>query len=601
MAQKTTWEQAQEALARGDYEGAHALIARLLRREPDNVTYLLFLSAVTPDEEERLQALERVLRLDPENPEARRGLAYFRGSEPLEPPRSLHLQDLWEKQLEEQEQEALPQRTWRPYVLGLGVLLGLLLLTLASRAVWERIRPRRLGTIGRLTLVPTTPAPTLTPSPTPRFTPTPVPLELLLEATYTPTPYYLQTPHPFESFRQGLRAFEKGDWEQAIFYFEDLVRIEGPTADAYFFLGEAYRRQGDWEKARKAYQEALKVDPDFGPAYVGLAQTAIMAWEAESPNEPLPDDVYQRVEQNFQKARTLAPDYGEGYLAWGMIRLEYGRDPEGALEVLQEAEAWLPGSPLVAYWQARAYLALGDLEKAREKVQQALDADITYLPTYLLYAQIALQQDDLVTAEGMLETYLRYRPDDPEGRYWAARLAQAQGDLETALQHWLAIEDAFPPRKRLEIWADIARAYSALGEGEKALPYAERVLKWRGENDYEAQFVMGLAWFAAGKIGNAYLNFHEAVRLAQRADDQAAYYEALYWRAKALSQLDQPEAAERDWRAILEGPEEYVPEAWKEEARAYLFPETPTSTPTMHVATPPPTATSTATSQEEVP
>lgn len=600
MTQKTTWEQAQEALARGDYETAHTLIVRLLRREPDNVTYLLFLSAVTPDEEERLQALERVLRLDPENPEARRGLAYFRGSEPPEPPRALDLREHWEKQWETQEQETLPQRSWRPYALGAGLLLGLLVLTLAGRALWERVRPQRFGTIGRLTLVPTTPAPTHTPSPSPRFTPTPVPLEQLLEATYTPTPYYLQTPHPFESFRQGLRAFERGDWEQAIFYFEDLVRIEGPTADAYFFLGEAYRRKGDWKKARAAFQEALKVDPDFGPAYVGLALTEILAWETRNPDEPLSEAVYQRVEQHFQKAQTLSPDYGEGYLAWAMVRLEYGRDPEGALEVLEEAETWLPGSPLVAYWQARAYLALGDLEQAREKVQQALDADITHLPTYLLYAQIALEQGDVITAEKMLEIYRRYRPQDPEGRYWVARLAQAQGDLETALEHWTAIEDAFPARKRLEIWTHMARAYSALGEGEKALSYAERVLKWRGEEDYQAQLVMGLAWYAAGKVGNAYLHFHEAVRLAQAADDLAAYYEALYWRAKALSQLDQPEAAERDWKALLEGPEDYVPEDWKEEARAYLFPPTATPPPTITPkVTPSPTATAAAT--EEAP
>ncbi len=580
MTQKTTWEQAQEALARGDYETARSLIVRLLRREPENVTYLLFLSAVTSDEAERLQALERVLRLDPENPEARRGLAYFQGAEPPEPARFLDLRTHWEKQVLVMEAEEAPRRSWRPYMLGLGVLFGVLVLTLVGRAVWEKVRPRQFGTIGRLTLVPTTPAPTLTPSPSPRFTPTPVPLEMLLEATYTPTPYYLQTPHPFESFRQGLRAFEKGDWKDAVFYFEDLIRLEGPTADAYFFLGEAYRQMGQWQKAREAFQSALQVSPNFGPAYVGLALTELLAWEAENPDESLPTTVRKRVEQHFEKGLRMAPDYGEGYLQWAIYRLVYAQDPEGALELLKKADDFLGGSPLVAYWQARAYVTLQEWEKAREKVQQALERDLTYLPTYLLYAQVALAQKDLVTAEKMLETYRRYRPEDPEGRFWAARLAQARGDYEEALEHWLAIEKELPIRQRIQVWTDIARAYSALGEGDKAVDYAERVLKWKGEKDYEAQLVMGLAWFAAEKVGNAYLNFHEAVRLAEQADDLEAYYTALYWRAKALSLLDQEEAARRDWKAILEGPEEFVPEAWKEEARAYLFPPTATPTPT---------------------
>ena len=579
MQPKTTWEQAQEALARGDFDQARELVIRLLRREPNNVQYWLFLSAVVRSDDERVKALKKALELDPDNPDALRGLAYYTGSEPPAAPQVLDLREHWQRGLRGQE-VAVPGRGWRLYALAAGALLALVLLMLAGRALWERVRPRRYGTIALITAAPTTPRPSATPSPTlrPRFTPTPVPLEAQLPATYTPTPRYIATPHPVESYLLGLKALDRGDWEQAVLYFEDVLNLTDPAPDVYFYLGEAYRLGRQWDKAEAAFRQAMKVDPDFGPAYVGLARVLFERQRAEAPNRGLPEKTRREIETLFQKGLALDPNYGEGYLAKAQFELLGNQDPEAALKALQEAEALLPGSPLVAYWKARAYLSQGDLDKAREAIQQALDADITHLPTYLLYAQIALAQEDLETAARMLQTYRTYRPEAPEGIYWQARLAWEKEDYETAVALLEAVRDRLPAR-RAEILERLAEGYLRLGEPEKARPYAQAYYKLRGEQDFEAQMLMGRMWFALEKYGNAYQHFHRAVRLAQKAQDDARYYTALYWRARALSRLNQPAAARRDWQAILEGPEEYVPEAWKEEARAYLFPQTATPTP----------------------
>ena len=48
---------------------------------------------------------------------------------------------------------------------------------------------------------------------------------------------------------------------------------EPPSAEAYYWLGQAYQRrgaQGDGERARDAYQRALEVDPAYGPAQESL-------------------------------------------------------------------------------------------------------------------------------------------------------------------------------------------------------------------------------------------------------------------------------------------------------------------------------------------
>lgn len=48
---------------------------------------------------------------------------------------------------------------------------------------------------------------------------------------------------------------------------------EPPSAEAYYWLGQAYQRrgsQGDADRARDAYRRALEVDPGFGPAQESL-------------------------------------------------------------------------------------------------------------------------------------------------------------------------------------------------------------------------------------------------------------------------------------------------------------------------------------------
>lgn len=59
----------------GRKEEALRLVKSALRQSPDQIQYLLFLAGVTPDLEEGIGALQRVLELDPQNAAAKKGLA----------------------------------------------------------------------------------------------------------------------------------------------------------------------------------------------------------------------------------------------------------------------------------------------------------------------------------------------------------------------------------------------------------------------------------------------------------------------------------------------------------------------------------------------
>jgi tetratricopeptide (TPR) repeat protein len=61
-----------------------------------------------------------------------------------------------------------------------------------------------------------------------------------------------------------------GDIDGAIEDFEAAV-AKDPFPDAYFNLGEAYRKKGDLEKAKAAYKKALAIRPNYPEATKALA------------------------------------------------------------------------------------------------------------------------------------------------------------------------------------------------------------------------------------------------------------------------------------------------------------------------------------------
>jgi tetratricopeptide (TPR) repeat protein len=62
-----------------------------------------------------------------------------------------------------------------------------------------------------------------------------------------------------------------GDLDGAIEDLEFACRKE-PSAEAYFYLGEAYKKKGLTDKAKTAYGKALEMKPDYPEAAKALAE-----------------------------------------------------------------------------------------------------------------------------------------------------------------------------------------------------------------------------------------------------------------------------------------------------------------------------------------
>jgi Flp pilus assembly protein TadD len=75
------------------------------------------------------------------------------------------------------------------------------------------------------------------------------------------------------NFTEGKKAIDAKDWARAIPLFQEVVAKDDKNADAFNWLGYAYRNQGNYDLSFANYTKALAIDPRHRGAheYVGEA------------------------------------------------------------------------------------------------------------------------------------------------------------------------------------------------------------------------------------------------------------------------------------------------------------------------------------------
>ncbi len=581
---KTTYDRVQEALQQGDLNEARRLLIRLLKRDPRNVEYWLLLSAATVNPKERVESLRQVLKLDPDNVAARRGLAFFAAEQDATgQPGVVDLRAEWMARYEAEATPAGGRISWRKGLWAFGGLLAALVLLFGGYALWQAIRPRHYATPPPAATPRPSATPSLTPTPPP-YTPTPQPLWMLLDATYTPTPAFVDTPRPYEAYHRALRALSQEDWQNAARYFAQLVEQE-PAPDLYFYLGQAYAALGNFSAAEEALAQALQMDPYFGPAYRARAWMRMLAWRAQ--NETPSSAELSQVKVDLQQALALAAADPETYRAALEYWLVWRQDPTQGAALLERAEAAFPDRPaLWDYYRAILAYQQGDLETALAAIERSLEEDLTQLDAYLWEARIAYAAGDLERAFEAITTYRRYRPEDRQAALLFARLhlEHSQGDVYAALAALEALKDDPSPQVQRQRYLLLGKAYLKLGEYQEALRYLEQADKW--EQSFETAMLVAEAERGLEHYGNAFLKYRDAV---ERAETEEQRLTARYWRAKMLMLLDKPDAARADWLAVYQAPDDLVSWAWKVEAAQAL--DLPTPEPPPPTTTPTPTPT----------
>jgi tetratricopeptide (TPR) repeat protein len=582
------------AIEAGDRVRARDLLTRLLRTDKNNPDCWLWMSAVVDTPKERIYCLKEVLRLDPANQAARRGLVIL-GAAPADP--ALHVplsaqRRNWQTPIARPAD--LPPMQWKRLALygGAGAAaLGLILFAVFGA---QLVRSRDTALRPTISFRPADNI-TATPAETAQVTagsqnglPT-APWEALA-ATYTATPAAGLTPHPLtEAYSLAVRAMQRQDWGRVETYLQQAIQTEPGAADLYYLLAETYRLTGRSNEALSAYNDALAASPLYAPAFLGRA---LVYEQMEAPSE-------KDIRNDLDKALELDPALGPAALELARLDLAAG-DLDSAQTNLDQAAETLPDSPLLYLYRAQLELARGeDPSAALEDARAALERDVTDLDAYLTVGLAYQANDDLKASIDPLTIYIRYAPSVDAAVYRRLGDAYAQtGQDEEAREAY----DQALALSTHDIPSLVGRAELSVSQEDwnAAQKDYEAALKLQ-PTSFEIAAALCRVYLEQEAYGKAYTQLNKS---EQYAADDAQKAELYYLRALAVEPLSVP-AAIRDWESLQGLPAADVPADWLDTAAlhlAALWTPTPTVTVTPQPkASAQPAATLTQTSAGKTP
>lgn len=148
-------------------------------------------------------------------------------------------------------------------------------------------------------------------------------------------------------------------YQDAIECYREHIKIEGPQAITFSYIGECYEKLEEFEQALISYDQAIALDPKWTDAYIGrgivkdlLLRTgaAIADLERALKIDPENGDAlyylgntlgragrYDDALQAYEKLNSLEPENLEGWLDHSDLLLHL-KGPESALRKLRESE-----------------------------------------------------------------------------------------------------------------------------------------------------------------------------------------------------------------------------------------------------------------------
>jgi FOG: TPR repeat len=537
IPEQELYAQAIAALQAEDLVKARELLSQLLKIDRKNVSYWLWMSAAVETPKERVYCLREVLLLDPQNQEAILGLRMLGERVPETPaaapatPPVVH----WKTALELADEHPTGQSGLRSR-LALYALLGVAVIALIVFGILRAFSPTHTASTSPVMHWTVTQAPTATTTLTPTITPTgPSAYSVILDATQTPTPMYVATPHNrLEAYNAGMRAYQKGNWAEAIDYFQQVLVSEPNDADVYYHIGDVYRFQGKYSNALTAYQKAVKIDPSFAPGYLGIAQVDLYGTPTKT------DDALTML----QKAISLDPQLDQAYLELANLDLAQG-DPDTALGWLDKLSADMAGNAQVDLIRAQASLAKGDIDQALTAIQTANQEDRSLIAVYGVWGEILQANGDYVDSMRPLLTVLANDPANARAQVLLARAYFETGDSQKAFS--LVNTSLQADNKSVDAYLLRADLYLDAGDSDSASADFNSVLHI-DYNNFDANLGLGRVYLAQTLAGSAYNAFDYTDKLAKTNTQKATLQ---YWRGMALLGLNEPGAAMKKFESAL--------------------------------------------------
>lgn len=281
---------------------------------------------------------------------------------------------------------------------------------------------------------------------------------------------------------------ESGQYERAIFFCKEAIRLDPESSTAYDSLGNVYVKLGEYKEALNSFKKAVELDSKNATAYhnlgtvycvLGYYQQAIDFFERALEINPKYPEAYYNLGNAYagfgkhkegisslQKAIELNPKLGDAYNALGVIYKDLGRYQE-AVNFYKRAIEINPQNAEVYYNLGLAYIKLSKYEESLKSFENFLKCapDSQYkeekdevknqlISAYLKQGEKYYVEEKYEKAIEAYEKALKLDPNDARAYVWLGIVYELIGNHQQAIDFY---------QKAISINPKFTEAYNALG------------------------------------------------------------------------------------------------------------------------------------------
>lgn len=346
----------------------------------------------------------------------------------------------------------------------------------------------------------------------------------------------------------GIAYQEQKKFQNAIDRFRQAVELDGELVRARNSLGAVLADSGDMQSAVTEFRKAVGLRPDdlelrmnLGVALrtAGESAQAVEQFEfvldrirqsgrSEAAAEPPPMPPVAEVFHQLAKARqpldleSAVADYELALAIDPQRRVSYYGLGQALKRLAANARRQRGRRPSVSapdaerlVEEARQAIGQGDIQMAREKLDEAVASAAEYAPARDALGFVLGRQGDLDGSIRELTKSVELNPESAESRYHLGVALWYQGrrdDAREQLERAVRLDPANP-----EACAFLGMAYGELKRQDDARKFLSRAIALAGERP-QPYFDLGVVYFRAGRRDEALGLFEAGLNLPSGAD-----------------------------------------------------------------------------------
>lgn len=318
---------------------------------------------------------------------------------------------------------------------------------------------------------------------------------------------------------------------------EPAQRLYPNDAQLMAMLGTAYMQVKRFEEGSDLMSRAIEIAPDLAAYRTQLALGLMAQGKRGEAITELENTI--SMDQGFVQADVLL-------VLSHLNKQEFDK----ALAASQALEKREPDNPVSYNLTGLAYLMAGDLEKAEQRFNKALEIDPGFITAEANLARMALKKNDLAQARTHYQRALKQSPNNATALMGLADLARREGDSKRMHELLEQAHNGEPKTTRPGLIS--ALAYLEEKQPLKALRMTS-LLSAAFPGDPSVLMVHGKAQFAAGDAINAVTTFRQLTGQKSRSA------EALQLLGNAQQAAGQPDEARESYQQALQLRPGFVP------------------------------------------